>query len=202
MVHKKKIRLASFAYNLYTAIVTAMAFSFSRRALVCRMFSPLLFISCNQSDLKEPLVYDGPQRIVENIELYYTEDNQVKVKMIAAEVHEFESGDREFPKGIYLEFFDETGKLESTLRANEAYYFKKEHQWRGRGKVEVKNLEKNEQLNTEELFWKPADEKIFTDKFVTIRQETDVIYGQGLEAKQDMSDYTIKKPEGEFSVED
>ena len=203
MVHQEKIRLESLTHNLDRAIVIAMAFSFrhSRRVIVV-LLSALLLSSCNQSDLKEPLVYEGPLRIVENIELFYTEDNQVKVKMIAAEVHEFESGDREFPKGIYLEFFDVRGQLESTLRANEAYYFKKENQWRGRGKVEVKNLEKNEQLNTEELFWRPAEEKIFTDKFVTIRQETDVIYGQGLEAKQDMSDYIIKRPEGEFSVEE
>jgi LPS export ABC transporter protein LptC len=159
-------------------------------------------VACSQTELKEPLIYDGPARVGENVELYYTENNQVKVKMIAALIYEFETGDREFPKGIYLEFYNEFGKMESTLRANEAYYFKKEDQWRGRGKVEVKNLEKNEQLNTEELFWKPAQEKIFTDKFVTIRQQADVIYGQGLEAKQDMSDYTIKKPEGEFAVEE
>lgn len=201
MVHQAKIRLSSVKHKLRKAIVTAMAFSF-RRELLSVFVLAALAVSCNQSDLKEPLVYDGPQRIGENVELYYTEENQVKVKMIAAVVYEFESGDREFPKGLYLEFYDETGKLESTLRANEAYYFKKEQQWRGRGKVEVKNLAKNEQLNTEELFWKPAEEKIFTDKFVTIRQQTDVIYGQGLEAKQDMSDYVIKKPEGEFEVEE
>lgn len=162
----------------------------------------ILACGCNQSEMKEPLVYDGPLRIGENVELYYTENNHVKVKMLAAVVYEFENGDREFPQGIYLEFYNEFDKLESTLRANQAYYFKKEHQWRGRGKVEVKNLEKNKQLNTEELFWKPAEEKIFTDKFVTIRQQGDVIYGQGLEAKQDMSDYIIKKPEGEFAVEE
>lgn len=178
-----------------------MAFSFMYR-LTALIITGLAFIACNQSDLKEPLVYDGPQRIAEDVELYYTEGNQVKVKMIAPIVHEYETGDRDFPEGLYLEFFDESGKLESTLRANEAYYFKKEHQWRGRGKVEVKNIAKNEQLNTEELFWKPAEEKIFTDKFVTIRQQADVIYGQGLEAKQDMSDYIIKKPEGEFAVEE
>ena len=202
MVHQKKIRLTLLRHKLYNAIVTTMAFSFQRLMIVVS-FIILSFISaCNQSEMKEPLVYDGPLRIGENVEMYYTEENQVKVKMIAAIVYEFESGDREFPKGLYLEFYNEFGKLESTLRANEAYYFKKENQWRGRGKVEVKNLEKNEQLNTEELFWKPADEKIFTDKFVTIRQESDVIYGQGLEAKQDMSDYVIKKPEGEFAVEE
>lgn len=203
MVYQEKIRLTNNELKRIKAIVTAMAFSF-RCNTVRFMFLLLVLVTgaCNQSDLKEPLVYDGPLRVGEDVELYYTEDNQVKVKMIAAVVFEFENGDREFPEGIYLEFYDEEGKLESTLRANEAYYFKKENQWRGRGKVEVKNLEKNEQLNTEELFWKPAEEKIYTDKFVTIRQESDVIYGQGLEAKQDMSDYVITKPEGEFSVED
>jgi LPS export ABC transporter protein LptC len=164
----------------------------------------LLFfqVACNNAELKEPLVYTGPLRKAENIELYYSEKDQVKVKMVAAEMQEFESGDREFPKGIYMEFYDEFGMMESTLRANQAYFFKKENQWRGRGKVEVKNIAKNEQLNTEELFWKPGEEKIFTEKFVTIRQQGDVIYGQGLEAKQDMSDYTIKNPQGDFEVKE
>lgn len=195
--------MTEYRFDLVRAIVTAMAFSFTRvRALLSFLAVFSLVVACNQSEIKEPLVYDGPLRTGENIELFYTEDNQVKVKMVAALLYEFENGDREFPNGLYLEFFDEEGKLESTLRANEAYYFKKENQWRGRGKVEVKNIAKNEQLNTEELFWRPTEEKIFTDKFVTIRQQTDVIYGQGLEAKQDMTDYEIKKPEGEFAVED
>jgi hypothetical protein len=49
-------------------------------------------------------------------------------------------------------------------------YFKDENKWRRRGgKVEVINTAKQEQLNTEELFWKPDTKKIFTDKFVTIK---------------------------------
>lgn len=176
-----------------------MAFSF-RLPFICLII--LATTACDSSELKEPLVYEGPLRIGEQVEMYYTENNAVKVKMEADKVFEFENGDREFPEGIYLEFYDENGALESTLRANEAFYNQKEQQWRGRGDVQVKNIEKDEQLNTEELFWKPAEERIFTEKFVTIRQQTDVIYGQGLEAKQDMSDYVIKKPEGIFSVED
>lgn len=200
MVHQETIRLITYYHEFKRAIVSAMAFSFKTRPGVLLLL--LLAVGCNQSDLTEPLVYEGPQRIFEDVESFYTENNRMKVKLVAAMVHEYESGDREFPEGLYLEFYDEAGKLESTLRANEAYYFKKENQWRGRGKVEVKNIEKNEQLNTEELFWRPAEEKIFTEKFVTIRQQADVIYGQGLEAKQDMSDYVIKKPEGVFSVEE
>jgi LPS export ABC transporter protein LptC len=174
-----------------------MAFSFS----VVIVFV-LNLSSCNQNDVKEPVEYTGPLREVENVETHYTENGHVKVKMIADLVFEFQNGDREFPKGIHVEFYDESGALESTLRADHAFYFEAEKQWRGRGKVQVKNILKNEQLNTEELFWKPAEERIFTDKFVTIRQEGDVLYGQGLQAKQDMSDYTIIKPEGEFEVQE
>ena len=115
MVHQAKIRLNVLKSHLDRAIVSTMAFSFMRLRSPVAFFIALALYSCNQSELKEPLVYDGPLRIVENIELFYTEDNHVKVKMIAAEVHEFENEDREFPNGIYLEFYDETGKLESTL---------------------------------------------------------------------------------------
>lgn len=158
--------------------------------------------SCDQSDLKEPVEYTGPFRIARDVETFYTEEGRMKLKMIAGELHEFENGDRTFPDSLYLEFYDEFGKLESTLRANEAFYFKKDDLWRAIGKVEVKNIGENEQLNTEELFWKPKEEKIYTDKFVTIRQQSDVVYGEGLEAKEDMSDWYIKKPMGEFEVQE
>jgi LPS export ABC transporter protein LptC len=168
-------------------------------------FKTILLIiacSCDSNEKTQPLLYEGPLREAENVELYYSEEQVVKVKMMADLVYELQNGDREFPKGINLEFFDETGKLASTLRANHAYYFKNDDQWRARGKVEVVNLAKNEQLNTEELFWKPTKEEIFTESFVTIRIQNEVIYGEGLEAKQDMSSYTIKKPQGEFTVEE
>jgi LPS export ABC transporter protein LptC len=157
---------------------------------------------CGTVDNKEPVEYTGPLREAENIELYYSEKDRVKIKMTSELLYEFENGDREFPKGVYIEFYDEFGRLESTLRANNAYFFKKEEQWRGRDNVEVKNIAKNEQLNTEELFWKPNAKTIFTEKFVTIKQQGDVIYGEGLEAKQDLSDYLIKKPVGEFELQD
>lgn len=171
---------------------------FMKRYLL--LLLPVLVIACGKQEIKEPVEYTGPLREVENMEMFYTENNNIKVKMQAELVYEFQNGDREFPKGIYMEFYDEFEKLESTLRANHAYYFKEQDQWRGRGKVEVKNVAKNEQLNTEELFWKPDDQRIFTEKFVTIRQQGDVIYGQGLTAKQDLSDYVITHPEGELEV--
>jgi LPS export ABC transporter protein LptC len=157
---------------------------------------------CKKTEVKQLVEYTGPLREIEKMETFYSENDKVKVKALSDIVYEYKDGDQEFPKGLYLEFYNEFGRIESTMRANEAHFFKEENKWRGRGKVEIKNLEKNEQLNTEELFWKPADKKIFTESFVTIRQQGDVIYGVGLDAKQDLSDYTILKPTGEIEVKE
>lgn len=177
-----------------------MATRFHRQMLKMMIGIALVAISCNTTETTQPIEYKGPLQEAENMEMYYSELDVVKIKMIAQKVFTFENGDREFPEGIYLEFFDANGKITSTLRANSAYYFKDENKWRGRGKVEIINIEKKEQLNTEELFWKQDTKRIFTDKFVTIKLQNEVIYGTGLEAAQDLSDYTIKNPEGEFEV--
>jgi LPS export ABC transporter protein LptC len=167
------------------------------------IFIPLLFLAgCSAKQAGEPVEYRGPLREAVDVDMLYAEKDRIKVKMKAKRILEFKNGDREFPEGIYLEFFDLNGKLTSTLKANQAYYFKKEDKWRGRGNVEVKNLEKKQQLFTEELFWFPLRKKIFTEKFVTIKLESEVIYGTGLDALQDLSSYTIKKPEGDFEVKD
>ncbi len=161
-----------------------------------------LVTACHKKESSKPLAYAGPLREATDITMHSTEKDKVKALLKAKKVNEYQNGDQEFPEGLYIEFFDEFGKLSSTLQANTAFYFKSENKWRGRGKVEVKNIEKNQQLNSEELFWNPITKKIYTDKFVTITDAHDVIYGTGLDAAQDMSTYTIKNPTGTMEVKD
>lgn len=179
--------------------VSISFFTITRIVCLAGMFC---FASCDRKENPNPIVYNGPVREAENVTMLYTEKDILKMKMVGKKVLEFENGDREFPEGLFLEFYNEEGKLTSTLTANHAYFFKREYQWRGRGHVEVKNLDTQEQLNTEELYWKPDTKRIFTDQFVTIREVADVMYGKGLDAAQDLSDYTIKRPAGEFEATD
>ena len=166
------------------------------------LFGVSVLVSCTNVENKELLEYTGPLSEAQNVELFFSENARVKIRMTAEVLYEFQNGDREFPKGVFIEMYDVTGKVSSTLRANHAYYFKAEDHWRGRGNVELKNMEKQQQLNTEELFWKPKDQKVYTDKFVTIRQDGDVLYGQGLTANEDLSDYVITHPSGDMELEE
>jgi LPS export ABC transporter protein LptC len=177
-----------------------MAFFYSGVMKVAACALLLGLTTCGDTGSNEILIYDGPVREAENVEHYYAENGIIKVRMVAEQLFELQNGDRQFPKGIYLEFYDEAGKIESTLRANQAFFMKEDELWRGVGNVEVINTKKQEQLNTEELYWKPKEKRIYTDKFVTIRMQSDVIYGEGLEAAQDMSSYRILKPSGTLEV--
>lgn len=162
----------------------------------------LLAMACETHKTVTPIVYDGPLKQATNIEMHYAEAERLKTVMRAKKFNEFLNGDREFPEGIYLEFYNAAGVMTSTLRANQAFYFRKENKWRGRGKVEVVNIEKEQQLNTEELFWFPTTHKIHSDKFVTVRDHQDIIYGTGMDAFQDLSTYSLRNTSAEMHVND
>jgi LPS export ABC transporter protein LptC len=173
---------------------------FSPIATAAIVIGSLLLFACDKTESVNTEIYEGPIREAENIEMLYSEAEKVTVKIKAKRISEFQTGDRHFPEGVFIEFFGEDGSITSTLSANTAYYYKAENKWKGQGKVEVKNLEKQEQLNTEELFWYPTTKKINTDKFVTVRTANEVLYGTGLDAKQDMSEYEILKPNNSVFV--
>ena len=159
-------------------------------------------VSCADEGEKkaEILEYEGPVQEAENLTMLYSETASVKIRLNASVLWEYENGDREFPKGIFMEFFDEEGNISSTLRADEAYYYKNENKWRGRGDVEIRSIENNQQLDTEELFWKPAEQIMYTDKFVTIIDGDEFMTGTGMRAAQDFSWYGFGNPEGTFSI--
>src|SRR4051812_8073284 len=84
----------------------------------------LVMSACEQKENAKPAVYEGPMTEGEDVQLLYVEKEALKLKVIAKRIQEFASGDREFPEGLYMEFYDETGKVGSTLKANHAFYFK------------------------------------------------------------------------------
>jgi hypothetical protein len=106
--------------NLLKAIVPLWPFSFImiRLSIVILGFS---IISCTQTDLKEPLEYTGPLREVENVELYNSENEQIKSKLTAEVFYEFANGDREFPKGVYIEMYNEFGNFDGDFDDQEHF---------------------------------------------------------------------------------
>ena len=105
----------------------------------------------------------------------------------------------EFPKGIHLERFDLTLKVDANIHSQYAKFNENEQIWELRGKVRAINLQ-GELFETEQLFWNQRQEKFYSDTLIKITQPTKIITGIGFESNQNMTKYQIKRPQGIFPV--
>lgn len=106
-----------------------------------------------------------------------------------------------FPEGIYVEKFDTLFHSEASIKADTAYYFDKKGLWHLIGNVEVESLQGG-RFDTSELFWDQKKEKVYSEKYIRIQQEEQIITGVGFESNQNMTRYKIFNSQGEFPVED
>lgn len=145
--------------------------------------------------------YTGPSFESENVEILLSSSTVVKIIMKGKKQVQQQNGDIEFPEGMEVTFFDEFGEKTSILTAQKGFKSAEENIYRANGDVVVKNLSKEETLRTEELFWNPDTEKIYTNKFVTVQTLTELISGESLVAPQDFSTYEFTSvKESEFEI--
>lgn len=161
-----------------------------------------LFYNCQtkSGDIIEIQEYTGPIIELGHAVTFYSDSARVKMRMEAPKQFEFGSGDREFPEGLFLEFFDSDGNSTSTLRADYCYYTKKEDLYKATGNVIVQDVETSDRLDTEELYWSQKKEEVFTEKNVRIEKDGELHLGTGLEAKQDFSYWKILESRGTISL--
>ncbi len=147
-------------------------------------------------------VYEGPLIAIDSVYTEMSDEGIIIVKLKAPRQLDLSNGDREWPKGMNLEYLNSDGEITSTFRADYVYQEIKENLYRGEGNVVVKSLSNGDELNTEELFWDPVDEIFYTERFVTIKSEDEVHTGEGLTANQDFTSYQIHKPSGTINIID
>jgi LPS export ABC transporter protein LptC len=191
-------------YNFKEGLSNRGLWALSRTIPVFLLFSSAVtFSSCGDQDLSEQdfAPYEGPVSIIENIELIFSDSAKAKVKLLAKKQFEYTNGDRHFPEGVYIEFYNREEILETTLQANSGTLDGETNIYTVVGDVKIRNILQDKSLFSEELHWNPATEKIYTDKNVIIVQDGEKITGTGLEASQDFENYEIKNPKGSFAIE-
>lgn len=104
-----------------------------------------------------------------------------------------------FPKGLFLEQFDSTLKVEATFECDSARYLKNSKLWRFMGNVRSWNT-KNDLILTNELYWDQNKKKVYSDSFIHIEQPERTLEGYGFESNERLTTYKLKRPMGIFPV--
>ncbi|MDN5292365.1 MAG: hypothetical protein PWQ06_2604, partial [Anaerophaga sp.] len=107
----------------------------------------------------------------------------------------------EFPKGLHLIVYNDQEEIDAQIKSNYAIYYEDENLWELQNNVEAVNF-KNEVINTEQLFWDTKKHLIYSDEFIKITTETEILTGYGFESDEKFENYTIKNISGILSVEE
>jgi LPS export ABC transporter protein LptC len=152
-----------------------------------------MLFSCKTNPVKMEALskeLNEPTVSTTEIEWFYTKNGKASFKLNSPEMFRFDGEDPylEFPKGIELESFEEKGNKDAYLRADYAIQHLKD-----------KLIE--EKLETEYLIWDEAKELIYTEEFVKITKNGQVIMGEGFESDIYFSEYTLKKSRGIINLD-
>jgi len=154
-----------------------------------------LFASCTNSIKEVEEVVNKSEAFVEigkDVAMIFSETGQVKVKVNAPVVkrHLAKKPFTEFPDGLEVHFFNDSLETDTKLTANYGKRNDITEEFVMQGNVIVSNS-LGEQLNTEELNYDRKKKQLSTDKFVKIRTESQIIFGEGMTANEDFTSWEI-----------
>lgn len=142
--------------------------------------------------------------LIREFETIYSDSAKVRVRIQGPlMMRYYENGQyiQLFPEGARVEFFNDFGQVGSTMTSGYGIRFENEERVIVRDSV-VWVSDEGDRLDTEELVWEAESEKIFSDRFVRLRQADKEITGIGFESNQNFTRSKVIAIQGIVNVED
>ena len=174
------------------------------------LWATMFVISCSSkvaSDIPPDLISNKKTPSIEatNLQTSLTDSGIVRYFLTTPKLLIFDQEKppyKEFPEGFHLQEFDKDKKIISELSANYGKNFVKEQKWLATGNVVMVNI-KGDTLRTEELIYLEKEDRIYSDKFVSIKKGDQNIIGTGgFESDSQMTKWAFKKTKGQIYFED
>jgi len=130
-----------------------------------------------------------------NINTVFTDSGLVQLIVSSPLIEKYDDVDdphSEFREGIKAVFYDGKPVPSASVSSKYARFIDKKKLWELKDSVVAIN-EQNYKLETELLFWDQEKDLIYTDRFVKITSEDEIVMGTGFESDARMTVRKIKK---------
>lgn len=155
----------------------------------------------------ESLILEGtPVQTVDNMFIVHSENGKIQLRMEADLMERYERDTVSyelFPKGFAVYGYTDNELLETEIVSDKARHLKYKdgrEKWEAFGNVVVRNLIKQEVMETDTLYWDQKNEKIFTDCYVRMYSPDGFMQGYGMESDQRARNSIILKPFNSYGI--
>ena len=171
------------------------------------LLGAIMLLAC-KNDIKEVNALaereKRPDMTGENLELVYSDSARIKYRVLAPEyikVNREKEKYEEFPKGIHVLSYDPAGKMIGSIKAKYAKKLEDEMLWEARNEVVIINAE-GKKLETELLYWDMKKELIYSDRYVKLSADGQIIEGNnGFHSDQNLNRPVFENISGSIEVE-
>jgi lipopolysaccharide export system protein LptC len=164
------------------------------------------FISCENkiNFIPKSDLLTLPSLTVRNFETLYTDSGKLQLAMSAPLMEQYNNNESpyyEFRSGIKVVFYDGLKEPQGTVTSKYAKYTKSDNLWELKDSVVVIN-EGKDKLETEVLYWDQPKNLIYSDRFVKITNEDQIVMGTGFESDPKLTKRKIKKVSATIYLKD
>ena len=173
--------------------------------LLAALLSGCFFLFSCENDPKEIQNWTEKKVLKEtgkDIESFLSQGGEMRARLTAPWMERFQTDTvyTIFPQTLYVEFYNDSMKVESWLTALYGKYFENLNKVYLRDSVTVINIE-GDTLRCPELWWDQNMQKFYTDLPARLDgKDKHIVGNQGLEATQDLKVIIFKYPTGPFQV--
>ena len=160
-------------------------------------------ISCksNLSEAEKLDLNTIPIQVVDSMFFVQTENGRLKMRVEAPRMEVYERDTLSynlFPGGIHVYGYSEEGTLETTIDAREARHDKyasaDKEQWSAFGNVVIRNILKQETMETDTLYWDSVKHEIWTNCYIRMYSPSGSMQGYGMRSDEMARNAILMKP--------
>ena len=143
---------------------------------------------------------EAPNQSVRDMFIVQTKNGAIQMRAVSPLMERYERDTLSFelfPEGFFVYGYAEDEKLETEIVADKAIhltYKDGRESWEAYGNVIIKNLIKQEVMETDTLYWDQKNEKIYTHCYVKMYSPDGFMQGYGMESDQRARNSIIYNP--------
>ena len=151
-------------------------------------------------------IKETPVQTVDDMFIVHTENGKIQMRAEAPLMERYERDTLSyelFPKGFFVYGYTDDEKLETEIIADNARHLKYNdgrESWEAFGNVVVRNLIKQEVMETDTLYWDQKNEKIYTHCYVRMYSPDGFMQGYGMESDQRARNSIIFNPFNSYGI--
>lgn len=106
-----------------------------------------------------------------------------------------------FPEGLVLNQIDQQRNIVSHIQADTAYNYENTDLWHLIKNVQIYNVQ-GEKFRTNDLYWDARNHKVYSDSFIHIERNYDILEGYGFTSNDAFTEYEVRQTTGIFEVKE